>query len=113
MALFGNISSYDSGKGVGVISPEKGGDDLAFKKGDLQQQALEPQPDQRFRYETVQLDGGRMRAVNLRQVHQGQVTQGKMDQGSDQQAHAGQGEEASAPSDPAQMQRDQARQQKG
>ncbi len=96
MVLFGNITSYDSVKGVGVISPEKGGEDLAFKKGDLQQQARDPELEQRYRYETVHLDVGRMRAVNLRQVYQGQVSQGPATAGSHEN-----------------LVRDQARQQKG
>ena len=75
MAQFGKIRSYDSSKEAGTISPEAGGDALAFRKNDLQQQAQVPLVDQRYRYETSSADGGRMRAVNLCQADENQVRQ--------------------------------------
>ena len=67
MTHFGKIKSYDDGKGTGTITPEKGGDALPFKKADLQQQAQQPMVDQRYGYETAEVDGGKKRAVNLQQ----------------------------------------------
>jgi CspA family cold shock protein len=70
MTHYGKIKSYDPGKGTGTIAPEKGGDALAFVKADLQQESQEPKVDQRFGYETKQVDGGKAHAVNL-QMEQG------------------------------------------
>ncbi|WP_041558676.1 cold-shock protein [Novosphingobium sp. PP1Y] len=67
MSHFGKIKSYDPSKGAGMITPEKGGDALPFKKSDLQQQAQEPKVDQRYGYETSEISGGNKRAVNLQQ----------------------------------------------
>ncbi len=66
MTHFGKIESYDSSKGKGMITPEKGGEALPFGKSDLQQQAQEPKVDQRFGYETKQVDGGQAHAVSLK-----------------------------------------------
>lgn len=71
MAHFGKIKTYDSGKGSGTIAPEKGGEVLAFGKADLQQEGQIPKVDQRYGYETSQVDGDKARAVNL-QMEQGQ-----------------------------------------
>lgn len=65
MTLFGKIKSYDSSKGTGTISPEKGGDALPFRKSDLQQEAQVPQPDERYGYEVKDADNGRRYAINL------------------------------------------------
>ena len=65
MTHYGKIKSYDSGKGSGTITPERGGDALPFKKADLQQQAQEPKVDQRYGYDTSEVDGGDKRAINL------------------------------------------------
>lgn len=67
MANFGNIKSYNQEKGAGTIIPENGGDALPFKKADLQQEAELPQIDQRYSYETAEVDGGHKRATDLRQ----------------------------------------------
>ena len=80
MAHFGKIKSYDSGKGAGLITPEKGGDALPFNKSDLQQQGQEPKIDQRYGYETKQVDGGARHAVSL------QMEQGQKEQASSPQA---------------------------
>ncbi|OYX66759.1 MAG: hypothetical protein B7Y88_02685 [Sphingomonadales bacterium 32-64-17] len=83
MAHFGKIKSYDSSSGTGSITPEKGGDALRFKKADLQQEAEVPKVDQRFSYETSEVDGGKKMAVNL-QAQQGDG-QNQKDQASAQQ----------------------------
>lgn len=67
MTDFGNIKSYDSGKGVGTIAPEKGGDALPFRKSDLQQQAQEPKQDQRYGYDVKSANDGKRYAINLQQ----------------------------------------------
>ena len=83
MAHFGKIKSYDSSSGTGSITPENGGDALRFKKADLQQEAEVPKVDQRFSYETSEVDGGKKTAVNL-QAQQG-GGQNQKDQASAQQ----------------------------
>jgi CspA family cold shock protein len=74
MANYGKIKSYDSSSGTGSITPEKGGDALRFKKADLQQEGQMPKVDQRFSYETSEVDGGRKHAVNL-QHQQGESSE--------------------------------------
>ena len=81
MTHYGKIKSYDSSAGTGSITPEKGGDALRFKKADLQQEGQMPKVDQRFSYETSEVDGGNKRAVNL----QHQQGESKQDQASKQQ----------------------------
>ncbi|WP_144096589.1 cold shock domain-containing protein [Croceicoccus sediminis] len=83
MTNYGKIKWYNSGKGSGTILPEKGGDALPFRKSDLQQEGQEPQTDQRYSYETSEVDNGQKRAVNLRQQGESQVVE--------EQAHAQQG----------------------
>ena len=80
MTSYGKIKSYDTGKGAGTITPEKGGDALPFNKSDLQQQAQEPRANQRYGYDTRQIDGGKVHAINL------QMQQGDGDSGSKQQS---------------------------
>lgn len=80
MTHFGKIKSYDTGKGRGMIAPEKGGEPIAFVKADLQQEAAEPKQGQRFGYETRQVGGGKPQAVNL-QPQQGQREQAEQQQG--------------------------------
>ena len=70
MTHFGKIKSYDSGKGAGTISPEKGGKVLPFGKSDLQHESQNLKVGDRYGYETNQVDGQDMRAVNL-QLQQG------------------------------------------
>lgn len=65
MMRFGKIKSYDSGRGTGLISPENGGDLLPFGKSDLQQESQAPKAGDRYGYETNQVDGHDIRAVNL------------------------------------------------
>jgi len=80
MTNYGKIKSYDSAKGAGMITPDKGGDALAFNKSDLQQQAQEPRTDQRYGYDTRQIDGGKAHATNL------QMEQGTSDSAAKQQS---------------------------
>ena len=70
MSHFGNITTYDTGKGSGPISPEKGGEPLAFVKADLHKDAAAPEQGQRFGYETRQVDGKKPEAMNLRRETQ-------------------------------------------
>lgn len=86
MAHTGTIKSYDTAKGSGMITPEKGGDALPFNKADLQQQAQEPREGQAYGYETRQVDGGKSHATNL-QMEQGAGNgpQGQKDQARNQQ----------------------------
>ena len=79
MTHYGKIKSYDSGKGAGMITPDKGGDALPFNKSDLQQQGQVPSADQRFGYDPRQVDGGQAHAINL------QMEQGSGDSGAKQQ----------------------------
>lgn len=72
MPHFGKIKSYDSDKGTGTITPDKGGDALPFGRKDLQQEAQEPSVDQRYSYITSEVDGSDKRAINL-QPQQGEA----------------------------------------
>lgn len=65
MTNYGKIKNYDSSSGTGSITPEAGGDALRFKKADLQQEGEMPKVDQRFSYETSEVNGGKKSAVNL------------------------------------------------
>jgi CspA family cold shock protein len=64
MTHYGKIKSYD--RGQGLITPESGGDPLSFAKADLQQKGQEPKVNQRYGYQTSQVDGRAAYAVNLR-----------------------------------------------
>lgn len=65
MTHFGKIKSYDSEKGAGAITPEKGGDGLFFRKSDLQQEGQVPQQNERYGYDVKEAGGGRRYAKNL------------------------------------------------
>src|SRR3546814_20665878 len=73
MTHFGKIKSYDSGKGTGMITPDKGGDALPFGRTDLQQEEQEPSVDQRYGYDTSEVNVGNNRAINPHphQAHEG------------------------------------------
>lgn len=73
MTHFGQIRTYDSGKGSGTIAPEGGGEPLAFGKDDLQKQAAEPRQGQRWGYDTRQAVGGKACATNLRRQEHEQM----------------------------------------
>ncbi|MBH9538166.1 cold-shock protein [Novosphingopyxis sp. YJ-S2-01] len=78
MTHYGKIKSYDSSSGTGSITPEKGGEALRFKKADLQQEGHMPKVDERFSYETSEVDGGKKSAVNLQhQQGDGQSQKGQ------------------------------------
>ena len=47
MTYYGKIKNYDSSVGKGRITPEKGGDVLAFRKSDLKDEANAPKQDER------------------------------------------------------------------
>lgn len=85
MTHFGKIKSYDSDKGTGMITPDKGGDALPFGRKDLQQEAQEPSVDQRYGYGTSEVDGRDKRAINL------QSQQGEAESVKEEQARAQQG----------------------
>jgi CspA family cold shock protein len=53
---------------------------LSFSKSDLQQQAQEPRANQRYGYDTRQIDGGKVHAINL------QMEQGESDNSAKQQS---------------------------
>ena len=65
MTNFGKITTYDSGKAAGTITPEAGGEPFMFAKADLKHPAEEPKVGQRYGYETKQTDGGKPQAINL------------------------------------------------
>ena len=84
MAHTGKIKSYDTAKGSGMITPEKGGDALPFNKSDLQQQAQEPRSGQAYAYETREVNGGKVHATSL-QMEQGNAPDGQKEQAGKQQ----------------------------
>lgn len=94
MTNYGKIHSYDAAKGSGMITPEKGGDALPFAKADLQQQAEVPMVDQRYGYETKQVDGGKSCATHLQMEqagsdkNSGSMQQGESDNRSNQQSQS-------------------------
>lgn len=75
MAYFGIIQSYDSGAGAGTISPDQGGNSLPFGKSDLQQESQRPLVDDRYSFETVEVNGREKRATSLRQISSAQIRQ--------------------------------------
>lgn len=77
MTMHGHIKSYDSTKGVGTITPEEGGEALAFVKAELREEGLEPKKGQRYSYEIKQLDGGKTCGVNLQMQRGGILQSGK------------------------------------
>ncbi|WP_432201825.1 cold-shock protein [Erythrobacter sp. W53] len=75
MTHFGKIKSYDSSVGTGSISPEGGGDALRFRKADLQQEGEMPKVDQRYSYDTSEVDGGKKSAINLQHQQSNEQSQ--------------------------------------
>jgi CspA family cold shock protein len=65
MPFFGRIIAYDSDGEIGTIAPEGGGTPLPFRKSDLETGMRAPRIDQRFGYETSEINGGGKRAVFL------------------------------------------------
>ncbi|OCC25670.1 hypothetical protein MB02_01250 [Croceicoccus estronivorus] len=75
MTDFGNIKSYDTGRGKGTITPEQGGDALPFRRSDLQQKTGEPKLDQRYGYDVENTENGKRYAVNLKAQGEAQSQQ--------------------------------------
>ena len=75
MAYFGKISSYDSGAGAGIIIPDRGGQPLPFGKSDLQHESQQPFVDERYSFETVEVNGNRERATNLEKMSDARIQQ--------------------------------------
>ncbi|QIG53747.1 cold-shock protein [Altererythrobacter sp. BO-6] len=65
MTYYGKIKNYDSSIGKGRITPENGGDILAFRKSDLKDEDSAPQLDQRYGYDVKDADNGKRYAVNV------------------------------------------------
>ncbi|MEL6707546.1 MAG: cold-shock protein [Pseudomonadota bacterium] len=65
MTYYGKIKNYDSSVGKGRITPEKGGDVLAFRKSDLKDEANAPKQDERYGYDVKDADNGKRYAINL------------------------------------------------
>lgn len=65
MTYYGKIKNYDSSIGKGRITPENGGDTLAFRKSDLKDEASVPQLDQRYGYDVKDADNGKSYAINV------------------------------------------------
>lgn len=74
MTHYGTIKWYNRGKGNGSILPEGGGNALSFRRSDLQQEGQEPETDQRYSYETSEVNGNEC-AVNLRQQGESQTVE--------------------------------------
>ena len=66
MAKLGTIRFWNPERGTGTIDPDHGGDALPFKRADLQDGTEQPAPEQRYSYETYEVNGGGKRAVDLR-----------------------------------------------
>jgi cold shock CspA family protein len=65
----GTITSYDRGRGAGIIQPDDGGSVIVFKTADQPKLHAEPQLFQRYRYSILTADdGGQPRAINLNQL---------------------------------------------
>ncbi|MCM8557993.1 cold-shock protein [Sphingomicrobium sediminis] len=65
MTDIGKIHSYDCDKGIGMISPVKGGEALPFVKAELRDQLHDPKAEDRYSYETGTAENGDIRAVKL------------------------------------------------
>ena len=65
--LFGTIKNFDEIKGVGLIHPESGPNDLPFEKSAVNWgDATTPKTDRRLSYELGKNSDGAECAVNLR-----------------------------------------------
>lgn len=83
MTYFGKIKSYDTVKGAGMITPDKGGDALPFGRKDIEPQAQTPAIDQRYAYDTSNMDGAKTCAINLK-LQQGESSSQPKQQASAQ-----------------------------
>ncbi|WP_394731033.1 cold-shock protein [Altererythrobacter sp. GH1-8] len=84
MTYYGKIKNYDSSSGKGRITPENGGDVLAFRKSDLADEAHAPEQGERYGYKVKDADNGKRYAIHLHQ-------QGEQPNAAKEQAQAQQG----------------------
>ena len=75
MTQYGKIKNYDSSVGKGRITPEKGGDLLAFRKSDLKDETTVPKPDERYGFDVKDEDNGKRYAINLHQQGNADIQQ--------------------------------------
>jgi CspA family cold shock protein len=66
MSEYGKIANYDTATGKGFILPEKGGEQLPFVQGELDQAAKLPLEKDRYAYEMGKDTAGESCAVKLR-----------------------------------------------
>lgn len=65
MKHFGTVKSFDETQGRGLITPEKGGEELRFERGAISwEPKVAPKTGQRLSYELAENDG-QSSAVNL------------------------------------------------
>ena len=65
MTDIGKIHSYDCDKGIGMISPIKGGEPLPFVRAELRNQLHDPKAADLYSYETRTAEDGNIRATAL------------------------------------------------
>ena len=68
MPYCGTIRTFDEVKDTGTILPDTGGEPIPFRLCAIQSGGAVPLPNQRYSYETFQVNGGMTRAVDLRQL---------------------------------------------
>ena len=68
MPYCGTIRTFDLVGASGTILPDNGGEPIPFRLCDLVSGSPSPLPNQRYGYETFQVNGGMTRAVELRQL---------------------------------------------
>lgn len=68
MTIVGTIKSYDEARGIGAISPEKGGEIVRFERSALPEKDDKPKELVRFSYEVGKDAAGNNCAVNLHRV---------------------------------------------
>lgn len=65
MTIYGTIRLYDENRGVGAISPEKGGYVVRFERSAYPEKDYRPKAQERFSYEIGKDAFGMNCAVNL------------------------------------------------
>ena len=68
MPYYGVIRTFDQFREVGTILPDSGGEPLPFRLSAIEVGEPSPLPNQRYAFETHQVNGGMTRAVDLRQL---------------------------------------------
>ena len=68
MRIVGTIESYDESRGVGVITPEHGGEVVRFERDVLPERDDKPEEQERFSYYVGKYVSGKNCAVNLQRV---------------------------------------------